>query len=323
MRSFIVAIVIAIFGLVGCASLIAPPPGSAPMPTPSPLPSPTPTHVFDGAHAYQYLLDQMKIGPRPAGSAEDRATGDYILAELKKSNWNTVTQEFNYRGVPVRNVIAKAGEGRGPLVIIGAHYDTRKRADQDKVHPDQPVPGANDGASGVAVLLELARVLDTSKLKNEVWLALFDAEDDGEFSGCIVLPAPNCDPTPWNWSIGADYVASHLDSKPAAVVVVDMIGDKDQNIYFEQNSDKALQEELWGIAGRLGYSQQFIPQDKWSMSDDHTPFLQRGIRAVDIIDFDYPYWHTTQDTADKCSPDSLERVGRVLQTWLETGAVMQ
>jgi len=280
--------------------------------------------VFDGMHAYQtYLLAQMNIGVRPAGSAADRATGDYILAQLKESNWKTETQEFAFRGVAVRNVIGKAAEGRGPIIILGAHYDTRARADQDKQHPDQPVPGANDGASGVAVLLELARTLDVSRLKNEVWLAFFDAEDDGELSGCVVQPSPSCDNAPWPWSVGATYVAEHLPSKPGAVIVVDMIGDADQNIYYEQNSDKALQEQLWGIAARLGYSAQFIPQYKWSMEDDHTPFRQRGIRAADLIDFDYPYWHTVQDTADKCSPASLERVGRVLQTWLESGATVQ
>jgi glutaminyl-peptide cyclotransferase len=274
--------------------------------------------TFDGNHAYQtYLLAQMNLGVRPAGSAADRATGDYIIAQLKESQWQVETQEFTYRGVPVRNVIGKAAVGRGPILILGAHYDTRARADQDKQHPDQGVPGANDGASGVAVLLELARTLDISKLKNEVWLAFFDAEDQGELSGCVVLPSPTCDHAPWPWSVGATYIAEHLPSKPDAVIVIDMIGDADQNIYYEQNSDKALQEQLWGIAARLGYSQEFIPQEKWSMEDDHTPFLQRGIRAVDIIDFDYPYWHTIQDTADKVSGASLERVGRVLETWLE------
>jgi Zn-dependent M28 family amino/carboxypeptidase len=259
----------------------------------------------------------MNIGVRPAGSAADRATGDYILAQLKSSNWKTETQEFSFRGVAVRNVIGKAAEGRGPIIILGAHYDTRARADQDKQHPDRPVPGANDGASGVAVLLELAHSLDVSKLKNEVWLAFFDAEDDGALSGCIVQPPPNCDNTPLPWSVGATYVAEHLPSQPDAVIVVDMIGDADQNIFYEQNSDKALQEQLWDIAARLGYSEQFIPQFKYSMEDDHTPFLRRGMRAVDMIDFDYPYWHTVQDTADKVSGASLERVGRVLQTWLE------
>jgi Zn-dependent M28 family amino/carboxypeptidase len=273
--------------------------------------------VVDGTHAYQtYLVAQMNFGARPAGSAAARVTGDYILAQLKESQWKTESQEFTFRNVPVRNIIGKNGEGRGPVIILGAHYDTRPRADHDKMHPDQPVPGANDGASGVAVLLELARTLDLSKLKNEVWLVFFDAEDNGDLSGCVVAPPP-CDNAPWHWSVGAEYFAESLKVKPEVVVVVDMIGDADQNIYFEQNSDKALQQQLWGIAARLGFEKQFIAQYKWSMEDDHTPFLRRGIRAIDIIDFDYPYWHTIQDTTDKVSGESLGRVGKVLQTWLE------
>ena len=273
--------------------------------------------IFDGVHAYQsYVTEQMNLGARPAGSAADRATGDYILAQLKESQWKTETQEFVYRNVPVRNIVGKNSVGRGPLIILGAHYDTRPRADQDQAHPDQPVPGANDGASGVAVLLELARTLDLSKLKNEVWLVFFDAEDNGDLGGCVVAPSP-CDNTPWHWSVGSEYFASKLTVKPEFVVIADMIGDADQNIYYEQYSDKQLQEELWKIAARLGYTKEFIPQYKWPIDDDHTPFLQRGIRAVDLIDFDYPYWHTTQDTTDKVSGESLGRVGKVLQTWLE------
>jgi Zn-dependent M28 family amino/carboxypeptidase len=295
--------------------------GCGPTPTPTPLPAPTATpapKIFDGNHAYQvYLNDQMKMGARPAGSAADRATGDYIAAQLKASGWNVVTQEFQYRGVPIRNIYATIAAGRGPLVILGAHYDTRPRADQDAANPTAPVPGANDGASGVAVLLELARMLDVSKLKNEVWLAFFDAEDNGELNACDLLQKQPCDPTRWAWSVGADYFAEHLPAKPEYVVIVDMIGDADQNIFFEASSDQPLQEELWGIAARLGYEKQFIPQIKWNMEDDHTPFLRRGIRAIDLIDFDYPHWHTTQDTADKVSGASLERVGRVLQTWLQ------
>jgi len=129
--------------------------------------------------------------------------------------------------------------------------------------------------------------------------------------------AESCDSTPWTWSVGADYVAEHLPRKPEAVIIADMVGDKDQNIYYEQNSDKPLQEGLWRIAAQLGYRQWFIPEYRWSMTDDHTPFLKRGIRAVDLIDFDFPPWHTVTDTADKVSTDSLERVGRVLETWLE------
>lgn len=287
----------------------------APTPAPTTIPMP---RVFDGNHAYEkYLLDQTNLGVRPTGSAADRATGDYILAQLKESNWATETQEFTFRGVPIRNVIGKAAVGRGPIIVLGAHYDTRPHADQDKTHPEQPILGADDGGSGVAVLLELARTLNVAKLKNEVWLAFFDAEDNGDLSGCIVAPGPSCDSTPWPWSVGATYVADHLPSQPYAVIVVDMVGDMEQDIYYEENSDKELQQQRWGIAARLGYSAQFVQQYKWSMEDDHTPFLQRGIRAVDMIDFDYPYWHTVEDTADKVSGTSLERVGRVLQTWLE------
>lgn len=286
---------------------------SSPVPTPAPIPK-----IFDGKVAYEkYLMAQINLGPRPAGSAANRATGDYIITQLNESKWQVETQDFVYRNVPIRNIIGKIAQGRGPIIIIGAHYDTRPRADQDPANRTQPILGANDGASGVAVLLELARVLDASKLKNEVWLAFFDAEDNGDLPGCVVVPPP-CTNEPWTWSIGATYMADHLPSIPYAVIVLDMIGDADQNIYYEQNSDTEIQQQLWSIAARLGYTRQFIPNFKWSMSDDHTPFLQRGIRAVDVIDFDYPYWHTLEDTADKVSAESLERVGRVVQTWLET-----
>jgi Zn-dependent M28 family amino/carboxypeptidase len=284
----------------------------------------TDDQVFDGAHAYdEYLLSQMNFGPRPPGSKALRATGDYILSELEENGWETETQEFDFRRVPIRNIIGQIGAGQGPLIILGAHYDTRPRSDMDKQDRAAPVPGASDGASGVAVLLELARTLDKSKLKNEVWLAFFDAEDNGGLTACdlLVVEAQRetqaCDLTEWTWSVGAEHVAENLTTKPEAVIVVDMVGDADQNLHYEQNSDKPLQETLWGIAAELGYRQWFIPEARWSMTDDHTPFLKRGIRAIDIIDFDYPPWHTTGDTADKVSADSLERVGRVLETWLE------
>ncbi|MBM3129271.1 MAG: M28 family peptidase [Chloroflexi bacterium] len=273
--------------------------------------------IFDGARAHRtHVIAQTNFGARPTGSPANHATGDYILAQLTEAGWKTETQEFAYRGVPIRNIVGKQSEGRGPLIILGAHYDTRARADQDKTDPNAPVLGANDGASGVAVLLELARVLDRARLKNEVWLVFFDAEDNGDLNACALI-APPCDETRWQWSIGAAYFAAKLNAKPEFVVIADMIGDAEQNIYYEQTSDKALQEELWKIAARLGYTREFIPEFKWAIEDDHTPFLFRGIRAAVLIDFDYPYWHTTQDTVDKVSGASLERVGRVLQTWLE------
>ena len=170
---------------------------------------------------------------------------------------------------------------------------------------DQPVPGADDGGSGVAVLLELARVLQVSGTNKQVWLVFFDAEDNGDLDG-------------WPWLVGSRYFAEHLSITPTAVVIVDMVGDMQQDIYLERNSNQALAGRIWDVAQKLGYGSQFIRQLKWDMVDDHTPFLQKGLPAVDIIDFDYPYWHTVQDTPDKISADSLERVGRTLQVWLES-----
>lgn len=189
-------------------------------------------------------------------------------------------------------------------MIIGAHYDTRRRADRDKTNPTALVPGADDGASGVAVLLELARVLDAKKLRNQVWLAFFDAEDNAGLDG-------------WDGTVGSRYMAQNLKVKPVVVIVVDMVGDADQQIYFDQNSDRQWNQRIWAVAAELGYAKYFIPQPRRAVLDDHTPFAQQGIPAVDIIDFDYPYWHTTADTLDKLSPESLEHVGRTLQALLE------
>jgi Zn-dependent M28 family amino/carboxypeptidase len=247
----------------------------------------------------------MSFGPRPTGSEANRRTGDYILDELGRSGWQTETQEFTYHGTLIRNIIGKNAIGQGPTVIIGAHYDTRMRADRDPVNPEMPVPGANDGASGVAVLLELARSLRTTRVHNEIWLAFFDAEDDGGISG-------------WDWIVGSTYMAQHLSANPEAMILVDMIGDRDQQIYIDRNSDRRLSTQLFQIAADLGYEDHFIATPKHAMIDDHTPFALRGIPAVDLIDFDYPYWHTTADTIDKISAESLERVGRTLEAFLES-----
>lgn len=244
----------------------------------------------------------MKLGPRPTGSDAWRATGDYILAQIRKSGWATEEQNFDYRGSPVRNILGR--KGSGPVVILGAHYDTRRRADRNPTNRTAPVPGANDGASGVAVLLELARVLDAAKLRHQVWLAFFDAEDNGNLDG-------------WEWAVGSRYMAQNLQVQPVVVIVVDMVGDADQQIYFEQNSNREWSQRIWDVAAGLGYGKYLIPQPLHSITDDHTPFAQRGIPAVDMIDFNYPHWHTTADTTDKVSPDSLERVGRTVQVFLE------
>lgn len=255
---------------------------------------------FDGERAYQYALDQCEIGPRPPGTEAGWATGDYIMGRLEELGWEVVAQEFDYRGVRLRNVIGRRGQG--PVVVLGAHYDTRPVADRDPEHPNEPVLGGNDGASGVAVLLELADVVGQHELEHEVWLAFFDGEDSGHLGG-------------WPFCVGSAYMAEHLSVGPEWVIVVDMVGDADQQLYYEGYSDQALREKLWDIAADLGY-ETFVPEVGHPIVDDHVPFLNAGIPAVDIIDIDYPYWHTIEDTCDKVSPESLESVGRVLEKLL-------
>jgi Zn-dependent M28 family amino/carboxypeptidase len=205
--------------------------------------------------------------------------------------------------VTLRNLVAR--KGSGPVVILGAHYDTRPFADNDPPETQaQHILGANDGASGVAVLLELARVLDLELVPYEVRLVFFDAEDSGRLDG-------------WPFSVGAEQYADTLEVDPKYVIVVDMVGDLDQRFYWEGYSDPDLNQAIWELAAELGYGEQFIPQVRWQIIDDHLPFIDRGWTALDVIDFEYPYWHTTQDTADKVSAESLARIGTVLEVFLE------
>jgi Zn-dependent M28 family amino/carboxypeptidase len=191
-----------------------------------------------------------------------------------------------------------------PWIILGAHYDSRLFADRDPnvQFRTEAVPGANDGASGVAVLLELARVIPKD-LPLNLWLVFFDGEDNGNIQG-------------WDWILGSRGFVENLKGKPDSVIIVDMVGDRDLNIYIEKNSDPGLSSEIWQVANRLGYSNQFIPVRRHRILDDHIPFLEAGIPAVDIIDFDYPPWHTTADTIEQISPDSLKIVGETLRQWL-------
>jgi glutaminyl-peptide cyclotransferase len=267
------------------------------------------TLEFDGERAYEDLLAQMELGPRYPGSPGHRAVGDLIIAVLDEVGWAVEEQPLTYQGVEGRNLIARANEGAGPIIILGAHYDSRAIADQSPGElAQEPVPGAVDGASGVAVLLELARVLDLDLIPHELWLAFFDFEDQGGGG----MPD-------WDWIVGSTYMAQNLEVEPQAMILVDMIGDADQQLYYEGYSDPELRAEIWELAASLGYGDVFIPEVRHYMLDDHRPFLDRGIPAVDIIDFDYAYWHTVEDTADKAAPESLERVGRTLEAWLEDG----
>jgi len=257
---------------------------------------------FDGLRAYEDVQAQVAFGPRIPGTEGHAQVRAWMRAELESAGWQVEVQESEALGHPIVNVVAKRSD-EPPQIILGAHYDSRMFADNDPVVANRslPVPGANDGASGVAVLLELARSLP--KDTTNVWLVFFDAEDNGRIAG-------------WDWILGSREFVANNSFQPRAVVIVDMIGDADLNIYKERNSDPMLTDEIWAAAASLGYENKFIPEYKYSMLDDHTPFLEAGIPAVDLIDFDYPYWHTLDDTPDKVSPQSIEAVGRTLWVWI-------
>lgn len=263
---------------------------------------PTTSAAFDGQRAYADVKTQVAFGPRVPKSEGHARVQKWIKQELNNAGWQVEVQESEALGHPVENIVAKRSNDP-PQIVVGAHYDSRMYADND---PDPAqhtnfVPAANDGASGVAVLLELARSLPKQTVA--VWLVFFDAEDNGRIEG-------------WDWILGSREFVKKNPIQPKAAIVVDMIGDADLNIYKERNSNPELTDQIWAVAKGLGYESKFIPEYKYSMLDDHTPFLEAGIPAVDIIDFDYPYWHTTQDTPDKVSADSLQAVGATLRTWL-------
>ncbi|MBI4730751.1 MAG: M28 family peptidase [Chloroflexi bacterium] len=257
---------------------------------------------FDGQRAYQDVLAQVAFGPRIPGSSSHAQEVIYIISELEEAGWQVVLQNTTWEGFPVENIIAYRGiQGEAPTILLGAHYDSRLFADQDTgPGAGEAVPGANDGASGVAVLLELARTLPEDIAP--VWLVFFDAEDNGGLEGR-------------DWAMGSRAFVASLAAPPQAVVIVDMVGDEDLNLNIEATSDPALAEEIWGLAADLGY-EQFIQETRFSLLDDHTPFLEAGIPAAVIIDFEYPFWHTTADTTDKVSPASLQAVGDTLWAWV-------
>ncbi|MBC8335814.1 MAG: M28 family peptidase [Anaerolineales bacterium] len=258
---------------------------------------------FDGERAYQDIIRQTELGPRTPDSEAHAQVRIWMRTELEEAGWDVEVHNFESLGHQGYNLIASRGTS-SPQIIFGAHYDSRIHADQD-LDPHkrgQAVLGANDGASGVAALLELARNIPQDSLP--IWLVFFDLEDNGNLPG-------------WDWILGSRAFLQEYAPNPDAVIILDMIGDADLNIYLERNSTPKIREEIWSQASMQGFEAYFIANEKYSILDDHTPFLEAGIPAVDIIDFDYPYWHTTEDTLDKVSADSLQIVGDTILSWLE------
>lgn len=270
--------------------------------------------AFDGASAYRFLEEQCDMGPRYPGSDSHKRLQHYLVSRLEEFGANVSLQPFD--GVLTTgdtlhlvNIIGNYNIGALGRVLLGAHYDTRPYADRDPepANRSKPIPGANDGGSGVAVLLEIARLLGRADPPIGVDIVFFDGEDYGR------------EGIPQDYILGSTYFANHLKGyRPYAVIIVDMVGERDAAITMEGFSKAAsyvLLEEIFAIAQRIQAS-TFKLEDGVSLIDDHLPFIQRGIPAVDLIDFDYPYWHTLDDTPDKCSSESLGDVGRVLMEYL-------
>ncbi len=275
---------------------------------------------FNGERAYQYLNQICELGPRPSGSPAMAAQQKMLVEHFQKQGGQVNLQQFRVRhpqdGSEVRmaNLIVTWHPERKNRILLCAHYDTRPFPDRDPINPRGTFLGANDGASGVSVLMELGEHVASMPGDLGVDFVLFDGEEfifdddrDIYFLGSEYF--------------ARQYAAKRMDTRYRSAVLLDMVGDKDLQILEERNSlntreSRALVKEIWATAARLKVP-EFVARLGPELSDDHLP-LQRTAKlpAIDIIDFTYPYWHTQQDIPENCSALSLAKVGWVVREWL-------
>lgn len=278
--------------------------------------------AFDGAAAMEHLITQVSFGPRVPGSPAHTACRDFFVAHFSALGWETSLQSFSmpgYEGVTLElhNVIARYHPERTTRVLLAAHWDSRPFADMESGAAEKklPIPGANDGASGVAVLLHLAEILSQHTTSVGVDIVLFDGEDygkDGEES---------------MFCLGSKYYAASLgtETRPMFGVLLDLVGDKDAVFPREGHSDmyaRDIVDLFWGQAAALGLK-QFSNERHNPIIDDHLPLnTTAGIKTINIIDASLVgqatsnerrrYWHTLRDTPEQCSPETLQAVGTLL-----------
>jgi Zn-dependent M28 family amino/carboxypeptidase len=255
---------------------------------------------FDGAAALRHVERLVAIGPRVAGTPEGAKARAYIEAELRAAGVETRVMAFEattpHGRLPMANVIGVLPGKRADVILIGGHYDT-------KWFPSFRFVGANDGGSSTALLLQLARELAKTSHEFTYWITFFDGEEArGEWTATDSL-------------YGSRHMAAELARTyrlPRAMILVDMIGDRDLGIRKEGYSTGWLTDIVWETARRLGHGRHFL-NDVQPVEDDHAPFLRAGVPATLLIDFDYPPWHTKEDTLDKVSARSLAIVGEVVR----------
>jgi glutaminyl-peptide cyclotransferase len=280
---------------------------------------------FDAKAAMEYTKAQVAFGPRVPGTPQAARAGDWIVAMMKQRADTVIEQRFTHRTLdgkelPLRNILARFRPQATQRILYVTHWDTRPTADEDPVLGNRgtPIPGANDGASGVGLFVALGDALRKTPPNVGVDLLFVDGEDYGK----------SFDPPYADVLLGSQYFADHLpspDYRPIFGVLWDMIADKDLNIYQEANSVAKAPEvvsRVWGKAADLGYSRYFIPEVGQEVTDDHVPLLKKGLRLIDVVDIDYGprdsfgrpnpnYHHTLQDTIDKISDKSFQVVGDV------------
>lgn len=260
---------------------------------------------FDSNKAWEHVRQQIAIGPRPSGSAANVKTRQYIVTELTALGIKTTEQPFEgatpLGAVKMANIIGTIPGKSADRIILGSHFDT-------KLYRDVRFVGASDGASSTAALLELARVLKARKdLPFTIELLFLDGEE-------AVIEWTATDSTYGSRHyVDAARKSGSLKSI-RAFILLDMIGDRDLTIRRDPNSTRWLTDVIWAAAQKLGH-RQFMSEEM-AIEDDHLPFLKAGVPAVDIIDLDYPQWHTPQDTIDAISARSLQIVGDVVMAAL-------
>lgn len=269
---------------------------------------------FSGQRAFQILLKQTSFGPRNPNSRGHRECLDYLTATLRTLADDVRLQNFTHTGykgetLQLTNIVASFRTTLRERLLLCAHWDTRPRSDQDSTNRDRPILGANDGASGVAVLVELAGLLKATPPSVGVDLVLFDGEDYG------------MEGDHESYLLGSRHFAATRtpDYLPRFGILLDMVGDTFLELPREGYSVRYAPDVVdlvWNTARDLGVS-QFVADVGPEIIDDHLPLNEGGIRTIDLIDFNYPdptnrYWHTQQDTPEHCSPLSLEAVGTVL-----------
>ena len=271
---------------------------------------------FDADHAFYYLEAQCAMGPRNPGSSGHAQCLDFLKREISYWADTVYAQPFEYTSKDTRetlnltNVIGQFAPKQRNRVLLCAHWDTRPFADQDRnlMNQKTPIPGADDGASGVAVLLEIARQLAMKPLNIGVDIVLFDGEDYGK-EGVID-----------DYLLGSKHFAKNLpDPPPTFGVLLDMVGQPNLSLPKEAYSVRmanAILNKIWDAAAREKAT-AFVQKNGTPVIDDHLPLNNEGIPTVDLIDFDYPYWHTLDDTPAHCSASSLGQVGRTLMDMLE------